>query len=328
MPKIAILTTGGTIAGSATKNGEYKAGALNSKELLRALNLNEIYKNKNNYQIKLLNKIINLELFELAQIDSCDLNEELWFKMANFINSHDEFDAFIITHGTDTLEESAYFLSLVCSKKIILTGAMRPANSLSADGPRNFLNALILALDEKSRGVLISMNDKIFSAKNVQKNHTLNIDAFGNSTLGFFIGENIFWQNEIYAHSKTPIFDIKNLTKLPRVEILMSYANVDLKVAAKALFDDGARGLIIAGVGAGNIHYKLKNELKNLMKLGLKVVLSSRINFGNVLVKKEDLEFGFISARDLNPQKARILFSLALSKFDKNEEIQKLFDNF
>ncbi|WP_417903808.1 type II asparaginase [Campylobacter sp. LH-2024] len=327
-PRIAILATGGTIAGvinDAISTTGYKAGALDIEVLLNAVP-----------QIKEIASIVG---YQVSNIDSSDMSNEIQLKLAKKINkllAKDEIDAVVITHGTDTMEESAYFLHLTIKsdKPVILTGAMRPSTAMSADGSKNLYNAVALAINvkSKSKGVMIVMNDRILSARAAVKTHTLNLDAFSSpdfGDLGYILDGKVYFYNTIEKlHTKNTPFDIDYLEDLPKVDILYTYSNDGNGIAAKALFENGSQALVIAGSGSGNIHENQKNILKELMKKNLIVVISSRIQTGEVILSKEDENLGFICAQDLNPQKARILLMLALTKTKDLKTIQNFFQTY
>ncbi|TKX33264.1 asparaginase [Campylobacter taeniopygiae] len=327
-PKIAILATGGTIAGvidDAITTTGYKAGALNIEVLLDAVP-----------QIKEFATIVG---YQISNIDSSNMSNEIQLNLAKKINkllTKDEIDAVVVTHGTDTMEETAYFLNLTIKsdKPVILTGAMRPSTAMSADGSKNLYNAVALAINEKSKnkGVMIVMNDRILSARAAVKTHTLNLDAFSSPNfgdLGYILDGKVYFYNTIEKlHTKNTPFDIDHLEDLPKVDILYTYSNDGSGVAAKALFENGTQALVIAGSGSGNIHENQKNILKELMKKNLIVAISSRIQVGEVILSKEDEDFGFICAQNLNPQKARILLMLALTKTKNSKIIQNFFQTY
>lgn len=327
-PRIAILATGGTIAGvinDAISTTGYKAGALDIEVLLNAVP-----------QVKEIASIVG---YQVSNIDSSDMSNEIQLKLAKKINkllAKDEIDAVVITHGTDTMEESAYFLHLTIKsdKPVILTGAMRPSTAMSADGSKNLYNAVALAINvkSKSKGVMIVMNDRILSARAAVKTHTLNLDAFSSpdfGDLGYILDGKVYFYNTIEKlHTKNTPFDIDYLEDLPKVDILYTYSNDGNGIAAKALFENGSQALVIAGSGSGNIHENQKNILKELMKKNLIVVISSRIQTGEVILSKEDENLGFICAQDLNPQKARILLMLALTKTKDLKKIQNFFQTY
>ncbi|MBZ7960332.1 type II asparaginase [Campylobacter molothri] len=326
-PKIVILATGGTIAGSIDSELEttgYKAGVIGVETLIKAVP-----------QIK---DIAQVSGKQIANIDSSNMNDEIWLKLAKKINEllKKDVDGIVITHGTDTMEETAYFLNLTVksNKPVVLVGAMRPATAMSADGPKNLYNAVALAANEnaKNKGVMIAMDDKILGARGVVKTHTLNVDAFTSpdfGNLGYIVDGKVFFYNTISKDhtTKTP-FDVSKLKTLPKVDILYTYSNDGSGVAAKALFENGTQGLVIAGSGAGSIHENQKEVLKDLIKKGLKVVVSTRVVAGSVAINKDDQNLGFISAQNLNPQKARVLLMLALTKTHNNAQIQKYFEKY
>lgn len=326
MKKIAILATGGTIAGIAQDNlkqdsikkdsleKEYRAGVLGINELLSAL--------------PQLAELAEIYTEQVANIDSCDITNEIWLTLARRASALlDEVDGIVITHGTDTMEESAYFLHLVlrAKKPIVLTGAMRPANALGNDGLRNLYNAVLVAMNARSVGVLVVMNDRIFSARDVQKTHTLNIDAFSGGEIGYVIGNEVVFYKPQNLALNGAFSQNLNIENLPKVDILYSYANDGLSIAARALFESGTRGIVVAGSGAGSIPSAHKIALKELMARGLKVVVSSRVKRGFVVLDSADKKAGFISAGDLSPQKARILLMLALLNTNQNSEIERYF---
>ena len=326
LPIVAILATGGTIAGLLDSHStDYKAGVLDIDSLIQALP-----------QLQNIQKKISLHTEQIANIDSAHMNEHIWLSLAQRVNellNNPDIQSIIITHGTDTLEESAFFLHL-CTKShkpIIFTGAMRPFDAPNYDGLHNLSNALLLAINPhaQNRGVIVTMNDRIFGAQDVSKTHTLSLDAFfapNNGDMGYIVGERIFFYTQ--PSPRIHFFDISSLQSLPRVEILYSYAGDGLATATLALVKEGLQALVIAGSGAGSIHINHKNILKTLMQEGLIVVQSSRINSGRVLVSKEDAHWGFIGSGGLNPQKARVLLLLSLTTTQDRAEIAHIFDAY
>lgn len=319
-PKVAILATGGTIAGSTDSKlatTGYTAGVLGVDVLINA--------------VPEIKQIADVWGEQIANVDSSNMNDEIWLKLAKRCNELlKQVDGIVITHGTDTMEETAFFLNLVLKsdKPVVLVGAMRPATAMSADGPKNLYNALILAAsaNAKNKGVMVAMNDKILGARNVQKTHTLNVNAFDFGNLGYIVDGKVFFDNENNKiHTKKSVFDVSKLKTLPKVDILYTYSNDGSGVAAKALFENGTKGIVVAGSGAGSIHEAQKEVLKDLLKKGLKVAISSRVKSGFVAVSKDDENLGFISAQDLNPQKARVLLMLALTKTNESKKIAEYF---
>lgn len=322
--RIAILGTGGTIAGfidSTIATTGYAAGAIDIDVLIKA--------------VPQIRDLADISWEQIANIDSSNMCDEIWLRLAKKIAKlfAEGIDGVVITHGTDTMEETAYFLNLTIKsdKPVVLVGAMRPSTAISADGPKNLYNAVALVANKeaKNKGVMVAINDKILSARGVVKTHSLNVDAFSSpdfGDLGYIVDGKVFFYNNVTkAHTKNAPFDVSKLTSLPKVDILYSYSNDGSGVAAKALFEHGTKGIVVAGSGAGSIHKNQKDVLKELLKKGLKVVVSSRVVAGCVAVSDSDEKLGFISAEDLNPQKARVLLMLALTKTSDPKKIQEYF---
>ncbi|EPM6167557.1 type II asparaginase [Campylobacter jejuni] len=322
--RIAILGTGGTIAGfidSTIATTGYTAGAIDIDVLIKA--------------VPQIRDLADISWEQIANIDSSNMCDEIWLRLAKKIAKlfAEGIDGVVITHGTDTMEETAYFLNLTIKsdKPVVLVGAMRPSTAISADGPKNLYNAVALVANKeaKNKGVIVAINDKILSARGVVKTHSLNVDAFSSpdfGDLGYIVDGKVFFYNNVTkAHTKNAPFDVSKLTSLPKVDILYSYSNDGSGVAAKALFEHGTKGIVVAGSGAGSIHKNQKDVLKELLKKGLKVVVSSRVVAGCVAVSDSDEKLGFISAEDLNPQKARVLLILALTKTSDPKKIQEYF---
>ncbi|EOH1610145.1 type II asparaginase [Campylobacter jejuni] len=322
--RIAILGTGGTIAGfidSTIATTGYTAGAIDIDVLIKA--------------VPQIRDLADISWEQIANIDSSNMCDEIWLRLAKKIAKlfAEGIDGVVITHGTDIMEETAYFLNLTIKsdKPVVLVGAMRPSTAISADGPKNLYNAVALVANKeaKNKGVMVAINDKILSARGVVKTHSLNVDAFSSpdfGDLGYIVDGKVFFYNNVTkAHTKNAPFDVSKLTSLPKVDILYSYSNDGSGVAAKALFEHGTKGIVVAGSGAGSIHKNQKDVLKELLKKGLKVVVSSRVVAGCVAVSDSDEKLGFISAEDLNPQKARVLLILALTKTSDPKKIQEYF---
>ncbi|EIE9414079.1 type II asparaginase, partial [Escherichia coli] len=293
--RIAILGTGGTIAGfidSTIATTGYTAGAIDIDVLIKA--------------VPQIRDLADISWEQIANIDSSNMCDEIWLRLAKKIAKlfAEGIDGVVITHGTDTMEETAYFLNLTIKsdKPVVLVGAMRPSTAISADGPKNLYNAVALVANKeaKNKGVMVAINDKILSARGVVKTHSLNVDAFSSpdfGDLGYIVDGKVFFYNNVTkAHTKNAPFDVSKLTSLPKVDILYSYSNDGSGVAAKALFEHGTKGIVVAGSGAGSIHKNQKDVLKELLKKGLKVVVSSRVVAGCVAVSDSDEKLGFISA--------------------------------
>ena len=249
-PKIRIIATGGTIAGvstSATKSN-YKAGEVGIQQLLLA--------------VPEINAIAEVSGEQLVKIGSQDMNDDVWLKLAKRINellNKEGFDGVVITHGTDTMEETAYFLNLTVnsSKPVVMVGAMRPSTGMSADGPLNLYNAVAVASDKnaQNRGVMVVMNDVVLDAKDVIKTNTLAVETFKGANFGnlayIHSGKPFFTRLVQNKHTTQSVFDIQNLNSLPKVGIVYGYSNAS-ELPMKALIDARFDGIVYAGVGNGN----------------------------------------------------------------------------
>lgn len=323
---VIILATGGTIAGtgeSSTK-AAYKAGELPIEDLLEA--------------VPEIHEIGRIKGEQIANIGSQDMTIETWLKLSNRINEifeKDEANGVVITHGTDTMEETAYFLSLTVQSNnpVVLVGAMRPATALSQDGNRNLLDAVTVAASPKSEdaGVVIAMNEFILDARGVSKTSTTNTSAFQNRNFGpigtVFDGD----VNYYYKPLRNPAdkFDVRRFETLPKVDILYGYVGAPTGAVSSAV-KYGALGLVYAGVGNGNFSAGVQEALAKAVEDGVAVVRSSRIAHGRVTLNNEvdDQKYGFMVADNLSPQKARILLMLALTKTSDREEIQNFLFNY
>jgi L-asparaginase len=324
-PVVVILATGGTIAGSA-KSG-VQAGYTSGQVTIDAM-VNGVPD---------ITKLADIKGEQVSNVGSQDMSFEIMIKIAHKIAQlaeKNEVDGFVITHGTDTMEETAYFLNLVCKtdKPIVLVGSMRPSTAVSADGPLNLYNAVAVAADPQARkrGVLLVMNDWIHSAQSLTKVSTTAVQTFM-SPLNGLIGISNYGSNEFYRYpynkfgSQTP-FSVSNVSQLPRVDII--YADVDMPAdLIEASVQRGAKGIVIAGVGNGNMNKAGLDACAKAAKNGVVVVRSSRVVTGNVgrNVEVNDDQLDFVAAYDHNPQKSRILLSLALMKHKTAKEIQQLF---
>ena len=309
--KVVILATGGTIVSSgasATQMTGYSIQGLGVEDLLSA--------------VPMLADVADVEAARVSNIDSSSMTSEVWLKLANAVEEalrREDVSGVVITHGTDTMEETAFFLNLVVKseKPVVLTGAMRPATALSAEGPLNLLNAVRIAADPKAagRGVLIALNDVIVSARDATKTHPTNVATFRGpdlGMLGMIAGTHIEWiaRSEKPHGAATP-FTLEALEArvaadgaLPRVDIVMG----------RATMAAGARAIVHAGTGYGSIHKKTVGSLMEAAAHGVLVVRASRTPSGmTVEGLAEWQDAGFVPAGTLNPQKARVLAQLSLA---------------
>lgn len=326
LPNVKILATGGTIAGSGSTNTTtvgYTAAVYPVDALING--------------VPELKKVANVSGEQIAQIASENMTNQVWLKLAKRINellASDDVDGVVVTHGTDTLEETAYFLNLVVKsdKPVVVVGAMRPPTAMSADGMMNLYNSVILAGSKEARGkgVMVCMNDAINGAREVTKTNTALLDTFRAPELGYMgymqDSKPHFYRESVRRHNNTSEFDVRDLNELPQVDIVYEHANVS-RVAVDAFINAGAKGIVVAGVGDGSLANPVKEALIEAQKKGIAIVRSSRTGNGIVARNGEanDDQLHFSASDTLNPQKARILLMLALTKTSDPAEIQRMF---
>ena len=324
-PTIYILATGGTIAGSGSGalDTSYTSGTVTVDKLIAA--------------VPEINKIATIKGEQISNIGSQEMNNEVWFKLANRVNellTSGKADGIVITHGTDTMEETAYFLNLVVKsdKPIVMVGAMRNSGSLSADGPLNIYNAVNVAMCKKAvgKGVMVVMNDEIHAAREVTKTNTTAVDTFKSPNSGkigtVFYGNVKFYMNPVRKHTVNSAFDITKIKELPRVDIIYSHSNDNPDFVNLAV-KNGAKGIINAGMGNGNPFPSALEALGEAVKGGVVVVRDSRVGSGETTLNGEvdDGKYGFLASDNLNAQKARVLLMLALTQTTDKAKIQELF---
>ena len=287
-----------------------------------------------------MNKIANVTGEQIVKIGSQDMNDAVWLTLAKRINEllkRDDVDGIVITHGTDTMEETAFFLNLTVKsdKPVVLVGAMRPSTAMSADGPLNLYNAVVTAAakESKGKGVVIAMNGLILGAQGATKMNTVDVQTFqspNSGALGYVLNGKVSYNMEsLKRHTTKSEFDVTNLDKLPKVGIVYSYSNVDADVMTPFL-NGGYQGIVHAGVGNGNIHQNLFPMLEKARKQGILVVRSSRVPTGPITLDAEvdDNKYQFVASQELNPQKARVLLMLALTKTNDWKKIQQYFNEY
>ena len=328
LPRIVVLATGGTIAGAAATDVQagYASGQVGVEQLLAA--------------VPQAKKLAELRGEQISNIGSQDMNDEVWLKLAGRINqlvAMNNVDGVVITHGTDTIEETAYFLNLVVKsrKPVVLTASMRPSTALSADGPLNFYNAVAVAAnkDAAGRGVLVVVNDWIHGAASLTKTSTTAVQTFLSPQSGLIgtvaYGNAEFYRGPVGKHTTESEFSLEGVTSLPRVDIIMAHENMDgalIDAAAAA----GARGIVIAGVGNGNLTAAAVKALAAQAAKGVVCVRSTRVTTGVVgrNVELDDDKLGFVASMGLNPQKSRVLLRLALTKTKDVRVIQRYFTEY
>lgn len=325
-PNIVILATGGTIAGSAETQTQagYTSGQVGVDVLIQA--------------VPEIEKLANVTGEQVANVGSQDMSDAIWIKLADRANTllaKSDVDAIVITHGTDTIEETSYFLNLVVNSKkpVVLTAAMRPSTALSADGPLNIYNAVAVAADKRaaSRGVLVVANDDIHGARSIVKTNTTDVQTFMSPEYGL-IGTTLYGKNRWF---RTPFklntfqseFSLKGIDKLPRVDVIYVTADMSTDLIDAAV-NNGAKGIVTAGVGNGNMTGAALKAVEAAIKKGVVVVRATRVPSGTVgrNVEVNDDEVGTVVAGELSPAKARVLLKLALLKTSNPAKIQQLFD--
>ncbi|AVX90064.1 asparaginase [Pseudomonas koreensis] len=326
LANVVVLATGGTIAGagaSAANSATYQAAKVGIEQLIAG--------------IPELSKLANVRGEQVMQIASESITNDnllqLGRRVSELADSKD-VDGIVITHGTDTLEETAYFLNLVekTDKPIIVVGSMRPGTAMSADGMLNLYNAVAVASSKEAhgKGVLVTMNDEIQSGRDVSKMINIKTEAFKSpwGPLGMVVeGKSYWFRLPAKRHTMDSEFDIKNIKSLPDVEIAYSYGNVD-DTAYKALAQAGAKAIIHAGTGNGSVSSRVVPSLQALRKDGVQIIRSSHVNAGGFVLRnaeQPDDKYDWVVAHDLNPQKARILAMVALTKTNDSKELQRMF---
>ncbi|KKB75450.1 MULTISPECIES: type II asparaginase [Bacillus] len=326
LPNIEILATGGTIAGadkSKTSTTNYRAGAVGVDALIEA--------------VPEMQDIANISGEQIANIGSQNMTNETLLKLskrANELLASDDVDGIVVTHGTDTLEETAYFLNLVIKsdKPIVVVGSMRPSTAIGADGPSNLYNAVKVAASKeaKGKGTLVVLNDRIASARYVTKTNTTTPDTFKSEEMGNIgvIAGDIYIFNDITKkHTRETDFDISKIDKLPQVDIIYGYQS-DGRYLFDAAQKAGAKGIIFAGSGNGSISDAAKNGAVAAAKKGVAVVRSSRTKNGVVTPSPELEKKKLLASNSLNPEKSRILLMLALTKTNDPAKIQTYFNDY
>ncbi|WP_407322933.1 fructose-asparagine asparaginase [Klebsiella variicola] len=325
LPHIVILATGGTIAGSAASNTQttgYKAGAIGVQTLINA--------------VPEMSKIAHVEGEQVANIGSENMTSDIILELSKRVNAllaRDDVDGVVITHGTDTLDETPYFLNLTVksNKPVVFTAAMRPATAISADGPMNLLEAVTVAADPdaRGRGVMVVLNDRIGAARFVTKTNATSLDTFRapeEGYLGVVVGGKPQFETRVdKIHTLRSVFDVRQLKTLPKVVIIYGYQD-DPEYMYDAAIAHHADGIIIyAGTGAGSVSVRSAAGIKKAQQAGIVVVRASRTGSG--VVPPDDSQPGLVSD-SLNPAKARILLMTALTQTKDPQLIQQYFHTY
>ncbi|MBU5467282.1 asparaginase [Virgibacillus sp. MSJ-26] len=329
MKKIIIIHLGGTISAQGKNRldlKDYQSGKVSGDEFFSSL--------------PEIQSLADIKMYELDGVSSTNINIKHWMKLKRLIETYlneNQYDGVVITHGTSTLEETAYFLHLKinCKKPIVLVGAQRPFSALSSDAPLNLIQAVKVAVHEASenKGVLIVSNDRIYSARDVTKTDTYRLDTFQSTDLGCLgyieTDDTVqYYREPLRRHTIHSELTDVSLNKVPLIEIVYSYAGATGTVIDMVTQSKNYQGIILAGTGAGRFSNLEEEALSRAIDEGLFIVRSSRGGNGRVVDIDAFSHLNLITGDNLTPQKARILLMLALLKYDSLKDIQKAFDEY
>ena len=327
-PTVHIVATGGSISGLGPHRLDYvlypELGQRSSIEQMLA-------------RIPEVKDVAEVQAENLIRVGSGSIGPTEWLQLAQRINAlfgaaHPP-QGVVVTHGTATLEETAYFLHLTVKSErpVVVTGAMRPPTALGTDADVNLLDAIRLAAcpDAAGRGVLTVLNNEIQSARDVTKTNNYRVETFTSRELGLLgyvdsDGQVVFYRNVTRLHTTATPFDVRGRDRLPRVDIVYAYGGAD-GVQIDALRQHGTDGLVLAGFGGGSYPGAFLDAGRRAVQAGIPVVLASRATAGRVITTPQKAGDGFIVSDDLLPQKARILLMLALSITRERQALQELF---
>jgi L-asparaginase len=316
LPLIKVVATGGTIANTPS-------GRLHAGEVAEA--------------IPQLKKIARLEVDEVMRVGSSAITVEQWLTLARRINEilarEPEVKGVVVTHGSNTVEETAYFLHLTVKtdKPIVLTAAQRQFTTLSSDSPKNFLQAVRVAAadDAKGKGALVVTNDVINGARDVRKNMSYRVETYSSGDLGYlgFVDEDRVTFYRTPAKGRV-FFDVSKLDKLPRVEIIYAAAGADGALIDAAVAQTKAEGLVIAGFPTGSGTPAQDEAVNRALAKGIPVVMTNRGGMGRVIDTRPTEKRPLIWGDNLTPQKARVLLMLALTVTRDPGELQRIFATY
>ncbi|UCV04357.1 asparaginase [Dechloromonas denitrificans] len=325
-PNVVILATGGTIAGAgaaATNSATYQAAKVPVDKLIAGVP-----------ELANVAQVRGEQVFQIASESFTNEHLVTLGKRVAALARQGDVDGIVITHGTDTLEETAYFLNLVVhtAKPIVVVGSMRPGTAMSADGTLNLFNAVSVAAsqDARGKGVLVTMNDELNSGRDVAKTINIKTEAFKSpwGPLGMVVeGKNYWFRLPAKRHTTNSEFDIEQIDALAPVEIAYGYGNVS-DTAYRALADKGAKAIIHSGTGNGSVAARVVPALRELRANGVQIIRSSHVNGGGFVLRnaeQPDDQYDWVVAHDLNPQKARILAAVAMTKTQDSKELQRIF---
>ncbi|UIF84627.1 asparaginase [Cupriavidus sp. UYPR2.512] len=322
---IVIIGTGGTIAGagaSATNTAAYQSAVVPVDKIIAS--------------VPEISKVANVKGEQIFQIGSESFNNERLLKLAKRVSEllkQPDVDGIVITHGTDTIEETAYFLNLTLKsdKPVVVVGSMRPGTALGADGALNLYDAVLVASNpaSKGKGTLAVLNDEIHTGRDVTKSNTFKTETFRSpfGPLGYVVeGRTLFYRLPARPHTLQTQWDIDKIDKLPEVAVVYAYGNVN-PAAVDAAVKSGAKAIIYAATGNGSVGDYMVESLKAARAKGVQIVRASRTGSGVVVRNAEqpDDKYDWIVTDDQLPQKARILMALALTQSNDTKALQQVF---
>ncbi|HOO78548.1 MAG TPA: asparaginase [bacterium] len=325
LPLVWVVSTGGTIAEKIDPATGAAVPAVTGDALIEA--------------VPGLEKVARIEVFELCDIDSSQMTPEIWRKLALKVDellADRETRGVVVTHGTDTMAEGAFFLELTVTsrKPVVFVGAMRNSSDLSPDGPANIMNAVRQVCSDAAAnwGVTVTLNDYVNSAWHVKKTHSTNPQTFESGPYGYLgciIMDRVLRYRDQGRYLKFPIPD-----RLPRVDALTTFAGDDGSLV-RAAVAAGARGLVVEGVGSGNVNAEVRNAVKEALDKGIPVVITTRVEWGGVFPAYgdqgggADLEkIGAVLGGQIDTFKARLLLMLAMAQPDFTREKLKVYCNY
>jgi len=318
LPRVVVLTTGGTIASRTV------APMVEGHALVQAVP--EVLDHA------------RVEVEEVVRIGSSQMSPAVWVTLAERINTllrqDPQLRGIVITHGTDTLEETAFFLNLTVkdSRPVVVVGSMRSSDEISADGSANLLNAVRVSVeaDARDKGVLVALNESIAAARDVWKTHNRRVDTFESSDLGMLgvadPDEVVFYRSPLRPHTSATEFAVSNDRPLPTVPIIHDYAGFDGELLRQALTTDPA-GIVVATFAGGRMSPGARAGITDVLAAGVPVVIASRVPGGRIVGDMSG-DGAVVVARDLPPHKARILLMLALDAEIGRADLQRVFDTY
>ena len=332
LPVVWVLGTGGTISSWGSPRLTFFEYGVPGQRLDVHQNLERIPE---------VSDFANVKAEHLWMAGSGSLGPSRWLELTKKINGLFQEDpgisGIVVTHGTSSMEETAYWLNLTVKseKPVVVTGTMRPPSAMGTDSDNNLLGAIILAGSQEARGkgVTVMLNDEINAAREVTKQNSYRIETFGTREVGFlgYLDSDLkpmFYREPVRKHTYQTEFDVDGLSDLPKVYIVYAYEGAD-DLVVRTLIDAQAPGIVIAGMGAGGAGGQVQQEaLMEASRQGSIVLSSTRAGSGRVIRTSRHREAGWVAADNLSPHKARILLQLALTKTNDPEEIQRMFDTY